>query len=160
LRSVDGLVDVFLSYAHILDHRYKRFALPPSYIAPSFPSMSKPSSLPPPSPERDRAVANQPRYGRRNAVHVGDIIDSIMSSEDIKRMRRFQRISRTLKECLDEKSLKKVKPQQIKLGVLTLEVADTMLLAELRQHHGPRLLAALVASGTGISKLAWRLRRS
>jgi hypothetical protein len=118
------------------------------------------SKPPPPSPERDRAIAAQPRYGRRNAVAVSDIVDGIMHSADIRRIRRFQKVTETLRANLDARILTKIRPLSFKNGTLLLSVSDHVQLAEMQQHHERRLLSALVANGCGVDRLQWRLARS
>lgn len=83
-----------------------------------------------------------------------------MQSEDLRRLRRFQRVAGALKSVLDERRLARLKPVHLASGTLTIEVADGPLLAEMRQHHHHAVLAALAAHGTGVSRLVWRLARS
>jgi hypothetical protein len=112
------------------------------------------------NPERDRHLAAKPRYGWRDAESVGDAVDSILGSREFVRMKRFQRVAGALKAVLPPAAAGRVRPALYKNGVLTLEVFDTPLLAELRQYHHHRLLDELVARGTGVSKLIWRIARS
>lgn len=119
-----------------------------------------PRKLPPPGPERDRAMAAQPRYGWRGAEPVADVVDSIMASAEVRRIRRFQKVTETLRAHLNPRVLARIKPLSFKNGTLTIAVADHVQLAELQQHHEHRLLSALVANGCGVDRLIWKLSRS
>jgi hypothetical protein len=111
-------------------------------------------------PHRDRRVASQPRLKFRSSEALGEIVSSFMTSDEMKRMRRFQKVAPALREALPELLLAKVKPVRMQAGVLALEVVDGLALHELRQHHAHALLAALAAHGTGVSRLQWRLARA
>jgi hypothetical protein len=63
-----------------------------------------------------------------------------------------------LREVLGEAAAARVEARRIVRGVLTLAVADSVLLAELRSHRAHALLGALAARGTGVLRLAWELR--
>jgi predicted nucleic acid-binding Zn ribbon protein len=119
-----------------------------------------PRPPPPPGPERDRALAARPKLGGRWATPLGDVVGALMKSEEVQRMRRFQRVNGALKDCLPEGHRAKLKPTQLRGGVLTIDVADGLLLAELRQHHTHAVIAALAAAGTGVSRVVWRLERA
>ncbi len=121
--------------------------------------MARPTP-PPPGPDRDRTLAARPRNRPRYAEPLADLAGSFMKSEEIQRLRRFQRAAGALKATLTEKQRARIKPILLSGGQLTIEVADGPLLAELRQHVEHALLAALAAEGTGISRIAWRLMRS
>jgi hypothetical protein len=83
-----------------------------------------------------------------------------MKSEEIQRLRRFQRVNGALSGALPASQLARITPIQLKGGVLTIDVADGLLLAELRQHHAQRLLAALATAGTGVSRVHLRLAKT
>ncbi len=117
------------------------------------------SQLPPPSPERDRALARKPRYGFRKAEGIDQLVKGFLSSEDVRRMKRFAKVRGALDAVLNERERSKVKPIGIADGVLTLEVADSVLLGELRNHRAHALLKALAYDGTGVTRLAWRLAK-
>jgi len=74
-------------------------------------------------------------------------------------MRRFGRVAGALTKALPAKALGKVRPVDLRAGTLTLEVDDSPLLAELRQHHAHALQVELAAAGTGVSRVQWRLAR-
>lgn len=114
---------------------------------------------PPPGPERDRRLAQRPRQRPRYAETVGDVLDSVLDREAMARMRRFGRVAGALKAVLPANALAKVRPVDLRAGVLTLEVDDSPLLAELRQHRAHALQVELAAAGTGVSRVAWRLAR-
>lgn len=116
-------------------------------------------ALPPPGPERDRALARQPRNRPRYAEAVGDLVDAVVDDEARRRMRRFGKAVAALKTVLPAAALARVRPVDLRAGTLTLAVEDGPLLAELRQHHHHALLAALVAAGSGVTDVRWRLAR-
>jgi hypothetical protein len=111
-------------------------------------------------PERDRRLASRPRYRFRAAEPLGGEIEHLLGSETFRRLRRFQKVADALKSVLGPTALARLKPVRLQAGVLTVEVIDGPLLAELRGHHERRVIAALAAAGTGISKVIWRLARS
>ncbi len=83
-----------------------------------------------------------------------------MGSEAAKQMRRYTRVAAALNQTFAPEILAKLKPVALAAGVLTLEVADGPLLAELRQHRAHELQSALIATGSGVTKVIWRLRRA
>lgn len=115
---------------------------------------------PPANPQRDRDLAAQPHYGPRRAVPLSAIVGELMKSEEIQRLRRFQRVNGALAKALPSAQLAKITPVQLKGGVLTIDVADGLLLAELRQHHAHHLLEVLAAAGTGVSRVHLRLTKT
>jgi len=86
---------------------------------------------------------------------VSALVDVLMKSEEIQRLRRFQRVATALAEVLSS-----TQTVQLRGGVLTIDVFEGLLLAELRQHHAHRLLAALAAAGTGVSRVVLRLAKT
>lgn len=112
------------------------------------------------NPERDRRIAARPRYRYRAANALGDEIESLLGSETFRRLKRFQKVTDALKQVLGEPLLAKLKPVRMQNGVLTIEVLDGPLLAELRQHRERAVLLALAAAGTGVTQVLWRLARS
>ena len=117
-------------------------------------------TLPPPSPERDRAVAARIRQGPRGAIPVSEVLDQVLDRETLARMRRFGRVAGVLRAHLSERERAKVRPVTLASGVVTLEVDNGLLLAELAQHRAPAIEAALIAAGTGASKVRFRLTRA
>jgi hypothetical protein len=115
--------------------------------------------LSPPSPERDRALARKPRLGFRKAEGIDALVRGFLSSEEVRRMKRFAAVRGALALALNETELLKVKPISIRAGVLSLEVADGVLLGELRNHRNHDLLSALAAGGTAVTRIAWRLAK-
>lgn len=115
--------------------------------------------VPPPSPERDRALARKPRLGYRRAEGIDDLVKGFLSSEDVRRMKRFAAVRGALNTVLSDKEQPKVQAIGIAAGVLTLEVSDGVLLGELRNHRTHDLLSALAEAGTTVTRLAWRLAR-
>lgn len=110
-------------------------------------------------PDRDRRLASRPRDGWRRADALGSEVEGFRRSPEFAAMRRFARIHSALHEALPERARGKVRAVGMRGGVLTLEVADGVLLAELRSTAVRPLLAALTAAGTGASRLAWRVAR-
>jgi predicted nucleic acid-binding Zn ribbon protein len=110
-------------------------------------------------PERDRRLSAKPRYGYRAPQPLSHEISQLLGSETFKRLRRFQRVNDALKDALGENFLSRVRPISLKVGVLIVEVADTPLLAEIKQHYDHRVTQALAAAGTGVSRVQWRLGR-
>ena len=115
--------------------------------------------LPPSGPERDRRQAQRHRQGPRWAEPLGDVLDSVLDREALARMRRFGRVAGALTRTLPAKAVGKVRPVDLRAGTLTLEVDDSPLLAELRQHHAHAVQAELASAGTGVSRVQWRLAR-
>jgi hypothetical protein len=111
-------------------------------------------------PERDRRMAARPRYRYRAANSLGDEIEDLLGSEAFRRLKRFQKVSDALKRVLGEPLLTRLKPVRLQSGVLTIEVVDGPLLAELRQHRERAVLQALAEAGTGVTQVLWRLARS
>ena len=121
--------------------------------------MSRPA-VPPPSPERDRAQAAKVRHAPRGAIPIADVLERVLDRQTMARMRRFGRVAGVLVAQLSERERAKVRPVALAGGTLTLEVDDGLLLAELAQHRGHSIEAALVAAGTGAGKVRFRLARS
>jgi Dna[CI] antecedent, DciA len=112
------------------------------------------------NPERDRRLAERPRYRYRAANALGNEIESLLGSETFRRLKRFQKVTDALKAAVGEQLLPKLKPTRIQAGVLTIEVMDGPLLAELRQHRERAVLQALAQAGTGVTEVLWRIARS
>lgn len=112
------------------------------------------------NPERDRRLAGEPRYQPRRAQELGDLVKSFMRSDEVRRMKRFQAVAAALAEVVPAERLAKVRPVSIAAGVLTLEVADAVLMAELRAHHQAALVASLTAHGAAANRIQWRLARA
>ena len=84
-------------------------------------------------------------------------MESLFTSEQMRRMRRFQRVTPALRAVLPPPLLAAIQPIRLQEGVLTCAVTDAMAMHELRQHYATALLDALARAGTGISRIAWRL---
>lgn len=115
--------------------------------------------MPRSDPERDRRLARKPRYAWRNATGLGDLVSTFMRSDEVRRMKRFTAVAEGLAAVLPEARLARIRAVGISQGALTLEVADSVLLAELRSHHQAALLAALAEAGAGVTRITWRLAR-
>lgn len=111
------------------------------------------------TPERDRALASRPRDGWRKVAGLGAELESFRHSPEFAAMRRFTRVNTALREALPEHAQGKVKAVNMRAGTLTLEVADGVLLAELRTMCARRILEALAGGGTGATRLIWRVAR-
>lgn len=105
-------------------------------------------------------MAARPRYRYRAADSLGDEIEDLLGSETFRRLRRFQKVTDALKGALGETLLTRLKPVRLQAGVLTIEVVDGPLLAELRQHRERAVLQALAQAGTGVTGVQWRIARS
>ncbi len=112
------------------------------------------------NPDRDRRLAGRPRYRYRAANPLGDEIQDLLGSETFRRLKRFQKVTDALKSAVGEALLAKLKPVRLQAGVLTIEVVDGPLLAELRQHRERTVLQALAHAGTGVTAVQWRIARS
>jgi hypothetical protein len=111
------------------------------------------------TPDRDRRLAAQPRDGWRRAAPLGNVVEDFRHSPEFAAMRRFTRVNTALREALPAHAHGKVKAVNMRAGTLTLEVADGVLLAELRTMSARRILEALAAGGTGATRLIWRVAR-
>lgn len=118
------------------------------------------TQIPPPSPERDRALASKPRLSFRKAEGIDQLVKGFLSSEDVRRMKRFAKVRGALDEVLSERECSRVKPIGISDGVLTVEVSDSVLLGELRNHRAHALISSLTKAGTSVTRIAWRLAKS
>ena len=116
--------------------------------------------MPASNPDRDLHLARRQRLGFRRAEPLANEIAHLLGSEDFQRMRRFQKVNGALREVLSAAQVQRLKAVSLKAGLLTIEVIDGPLLAELRQHHERAVLDVLARAGTGVSKVAWRLGRS
>jgi hypothetical protein len=111
-------------------------------------------------PDRDRRLAAKPRYGYRAAQPLGNEIEHLLGSETFRRLKRFQKVTDALKLAVGGERLAKLKPVRLQAGVLTIEVVDGPLLAELRQHQERAVLQALAKAGTGVTAVSWRIARA
>jgi hypothetical protein len=82
-----------------------------------------------------------------------------MGDAEMQRRRRFLHVTGAFQEVLDATRLARVKPMRFAGGVLTVDVVDGLLLAELKQHFEKRLIDACARHGTGVSRIQWRLAR-
>lgn len=112
------------------------------------------------NPDRDRRLAGRPRYRYRAANALSEEMESLLGSETFRRLRRFQKVTDALKGVLGDVILARLKPVRLQAGILTIEVADGPLLAELRQHRERAVLQALAHAGTGVTGVQWRIARS
>jgi hypothetical protein len=110
-------------------------------------------------PRRDRELAARSRERARRPAELGALVEDFHHSPEFAAMKRFTRVHGALAEVLPEIARGKVKVVSLRAGVLTLEVADGVLLAELRSTCARQLVTALAQSGTGASRLAWRVAR-
>lgn len=111
------------------------------------------------TPERDRALARKPRLGFRRAEGIDALVRGFLSSDDVRKMKRFAAVRGALDRVLSDKEQPKVQAMHLAAGVLTLEVSDGVLLGELRNHRTHDLLSSLGEAGTTVTRIAWRLAR-
>jgi hypothetical protein len=104
-------------------------------------------------------LARKPRLFPRRAEGIDQLVKGFLSSEDVRRMKRFAKVRGALDAVLGERERAKVAPIAIQEGVLTVEVADSVLLGELRNHRAAALLSALAEAGTGVVRIQWRIAR-
>ncbi len=110
-------------------------------------------------PYRDRRLAAKPRLFGRRPEGIEQLVKGFLTSEDVKRMKRFARVRGAIDGVLTERERTRVQPVSLQVGVLTLEVTDSVLLGELRNHRAHQLLQALAEARTGVTRLAWRVAR-
>lgn len=111
-------------------------------------------------PGRDRALAHRPRLpGTPRRESLDHLVHSFMKSEEVAKMRRFARVRGALETALGPAAAK-VTPVRLAAGVLTLEVKDGVLLAELRTMRSTQLLQILADQRTGVTRLMWRIARA
>ena len=114
----------------------------------------------PDNPERDRRVANKPRMRPRRGLDVADLAQQWMRSSEVKALRRHAHVKTALTTALPAVLLDRVEIGSVRSGTLTLQVADGVALAELKQHYDNALRAAMVEAGAGVSRIHYRLRRA
>jgi hypothetical protein len=110
-------------------------------------------------PDRDRDLARQNRLGPRRAEAASDIVAAIVGGPEGARIRRFLRVGDALARVLPDQVRARLRPVRLDRGVLTIEVADAVLMSELRNHRQAEIIEALIAGNTGANRLAWRLMR-
>lgn len=110
-------------------------------------------------PERDRILAARQRTGWRRAEPLAEAVGDFRASPEFAALRRFTRVNSALKAALPANAQGKVRAVAMQSGTLTLEVADGVLLAELRSTCARRIVEALAAGGTGATRLIWRVAR-
>lgn len=111
-------------------------------------------------PVRDRQLAAQPRYTPRRAAAVADLVQGWMKGAEAQRLRRNRHIAQALARVLSERELPLVEAVSAVKGTLTLSVADHLLLTEMRNLRQRALIAALAETGTGLSRIRYRLKKS
>lgn len=116
--------------------------------------------MPQSSPERDRHLSEQRRYGPRFADAVGGVARHWLQGPEGRRLRRHRHIVGALREVLGDELLERVEPVSVIKGTLTLAVSDPVLLSELRNLHHHALIGSLVGAGTGIGHVRYRIKRS
>jgi hypothetical protein len=113
-----------------------------------------------PDPDRDRQEASRLHQGSRQPLPVGKLVGDWCRSPEYRRLQRLRKVRLALIEVLGEDLAARVQPVAFGSTGLTLEVADGMLLAELRNHIHHELLGALADHGVGTQEIRYRLRRS
>jgi hypothetical protein len=83
-----------------------------------------------------------------------------MRSDEAKELRRFGQVKTGLIAALPPELLQRVQIGSVRRGVLTLQTADGVALAELKQHYDQPLRRALVEAGAGIARIVYRLQRT
>ena len=111
------------------------------------------------NPARDRALAARPRHGFRNAVGIEAMAQQFLKSQSMRDAKRFQRVIGVLRRELGPELAQHVTPHALRAGTLTLVVADSILLAELRNHLHHNILEACVVAGAGVTEIIYRVAR-
>ena len=114
----------------------------------------------PDNPERDRYIANKPRLRPRRGLDVADLAQQFVRSSEVKALRRHAHVKTALTAALPPALLGRVSIGSVRSGVLSLQVADGVALAELKQHYDRVLRDALVEAGAGVSRITYRLART
>lgn len=108
---------------------------------------------------RDLEAARQFRRGPRREVHINDLARQWLHGPEARRIKKFQQINGIIQELFDAKTCERIQAKSFVKGILTLIIADSVLLAEMKNHHHHRLHDALIHAGTGVSKIVYRLKR-
>lgn len=111
------------------------------------------------SPERDRWLARQPRMVPRRVADLGSVVDDVLGKAERNRMRRYGKAVALLRQHLPDHYAVRVRPVDLRGGVMTVAVKDAILLSELTQHHAAGLQQALIAGGTGVTRVRFIVRR-
>ncbi len=114
----------------------------------------------PPGPARDRALAHRARHGPRWAQDFSRMVDHWMRSPEVKRLARLRKVGDVVAGVLAPHERERIEIVSVHQGTLTIAVADTMLLSELRNHRQHELVHELVEQGTGVGRVRFRLARS
>ena len=102
---------------------------------------------------RDRQLAGEPHYGPRKAAKVSDLVSQWMKSPQVRRLKKYSHLTVALEEVLAPALLQRVSPKRWSGNVLTLAVAGSPHLAEIRQFYQTALLDAFMRHGLGIAQL-------
>jgi hypothetical protein len=113
-----------------------------------------------PDPERDRRLAARPRHQRRRAQGIDELVGRYTRSPEFRRLERMRRVRTALASLFSSAICARIEVARLGRQGLVLAVSDSLLLAELRNHHHARLLSALAAYGVGTQQVRYRLRRS
>lgn len=108
---------------------------------------------------RDRRLARQPHYGPRKAAAVSDLVNHWMKSPQVRRIKKHSHLTVALEEVLPGNLMQRVAPQRWAGNTLTLAVASSAHLAEIRQFYQVPLLDAFMRHGLGIGQLRLVLQR-
>ena len=112
------------------------------------------------TPERDRALARQIRHSGRRVQSSRQWVEQWVKSAEYKRLKRHRKIYSALEKALPSKHHRqKVRPMSITKGTLNLEVADSIVLHELRNHYHQTLVETMIAAGSGVSDVRYRLAK-
>jgi hypothetical protein len=105
------------------------------------------------NPGRDRHLAAQHRIGPRWADPIEKSLEKILDRNTRNRMRRYAKAVEVIRAQVPESVFTQIELVDCKAGVLTIAISAGPLLAEFSQHYAAGLQSALVAAGTGISRL-------
>lgn len=114
----------------------------------------------PDQPKRDRELAARIRHGPRRAAGAAEVAANWIRRSGITRAHRGRDpIRQTLAEVLGPLA-GRVRPVARRGATLIVEASDGTAASEIRQFHLQALVEALVAAGTGVSRLQVRLASS
>ncbi len=108
---------------------------------------------------RDMAIARKHRDKPRYSKDLGDVAKQWLRGPEANRLRKFQKINTVMEDYFDKQIFECIRAQSFNNGTLTLIIADSVLLSEIKNHHHHHLHEALIHAGTGVSKIVYRLKK-
>ena len=109
--------------------------------------------------ERDKQLAREYRDRPRYTTEVGKLAKAWMRGPEARRIKIFHKVNTVLEDIFEPRLRALLEANRIAKGVLTLVVADSVFLSEMKNHHHHRLLESLIHAGTGITEIKYRLKK-